>query len=427
MRALPLAASILLLAGCLHVGERGDAGVGNGHAALWAFDAPVQVNGQGHGFEPSLAVLHDGRLVITAHKATRTSEGSQVASWLWSSGDNGTTWSDVTSPGGVNRLYTGQEGDLAVDGKDRLYFADTFGTDTWLSRWTEKDGQLAWDSTQPHVTLQPADDRPWLAAQGDGILYYAANAGAPIPAPNTLTTGQVARFLLYTSTDGGASWSNPFGFPTANANSWCTIAASPADDMTVMAACDEGNDVLAYVSHDRGATFHASKVATVQRGFGTNFPVVAAVGWDGLLHAGWIDTAYDGATPASAGIATSADGLAWSVQSVPLPGDAGMPWLAAGRAGTLALFHYGSDTPAGKQLYLQTLATVDGGATWTDVRMDPKPVSTDGGYPGDFFQGEIGPDNRLEAAYQRGVKTDAGIEPGAADIWFARQASGPNG
>ena len=134
--------------------------------------------GYGVGYEPSLSIDSMGNMQITAHKDLRwggegtpfgpilggptdtwyaCEDGAMTtwdywASWFWVTTDNGTTWDhgDQFEPtpgnlansaigsltGGASECL-GDEGDIAVDNQDVVYYLDTTLEDNWWHRFTE--------------------------------------------------------------------------------------------------------------------------------------------------------------------------------------------------------------------------------------------------------------------------------------------------
>src|SRR5687767_5195078 len=89
------------------------------------------------------------------------------------------------------------------------------------------------------ATTGPTDDRPWLAAHGDGIVYYIQNNGAVVSrGPEQILDvdeeAGAGQFWFYRSEDGGMTWSAGMALHGSN---WCTTEASPIDDKTVFVAC----------------------------------------------------------------------------------------------------------------------------------------------------------------------------------------------
>ena len=229
--------------------------------------------GYGVGYEPSLSIDSKGNMQITAHKDLRwggegnpfapiiggnldswyaCEDGSMTtwdywASWFWISTDNGTTWvhGDQFEPTPGNLLNSaagsvtggaseclGDEGDIAVDNEDVVYYLDTTLEDNWWHRFTEGGTSYEMGSVCQRMNTMAGDDRPWVAAQGDGIIHYLGNSGASPPE----CTGDNGRYWYYHSEDGGNTFSQCFAMPggwstisTENAGSYVYVAQENAD------------------------------------------------------------------------------------------------------------------------------------------------------------------------------------------------------
>ena len=229
--------------------------------------------GYGVGYEPSLSIDSKGNMQITAHKDLRWGgEGNPFApiiggnldswyacedgamttwdywaSWFWISTDNGTTWvhGDQFEPTPGNLLNSaagsvtggaseclGDEGDIAVDNEDVVYYLDTTLEDNWWHRFTEGGTSYEMGSVCQRMNTMAGDDRPWVAAQGDGIIHYLGNSGASPPE----CTGDNGRYWYYHSEDGGNTFSQCFAMPggwstisTENAGSYVYVAQENAD------------------------------------------------------------------------------------------------------------------------------------------------------------------------------------------------------
>ena len=211
----------------------------------------------GIGYEPSLSMDSQGNLFITAHKDLAWGgQGSPVwpvageqpglwyacsdgddtswdyfASWWWQSQDGGETWgwSDNFGPtpgsmlegtllGGVTgSACLGDEGDISVDAQDRIYFLDTTLQDNFWHTWDDGGDDYANDGPCQQMYTSALDDRPWLAAQGDGIIHYLGNSGAPPPE----CTGDSGRYWYYHSENGGPPFTQCYAMP----GGWSTIVA----------------------------------------------------------------------------------------------------------------------------------------------------------------------------------------------------------
>src|SRR5207244_6058011 len=95
-------------------------------------------------------------------------------SWDWVSVDGGKTFVDIPglTPASVEQHEFGDEGDMAVDDANHLYFVDTNVTDITFTSWTVTGNgldKITLDQTRPILpSIQPVDDRPWVVAHGDG-------------------------------------------------------------------------------------------------------------------------------------------------------------------------------------------------------------------------------------------------------------------
>jgi len=220
--------------------------------------------GYGIGYEPSLSIDSQGNMFITAHKDLRwgsaeapipgflgndpgfwyacTTDRDLIdpnsgdvqtswdywASWFWISTDNGTSWGpgadfDPTPGSSLTANYLGgaseclgDEGDIAVDLNDRVYYLDTTLEDNWWHIFSDGGETYEGGSCQRMNTMA-ADDRPWVAAQGDGIIHYLGNSGASPPE----CTGDAGRYWYYHSENGGNSFSQCYAVP----GGWSTIAS----------------------------------------------------------------------------------------------------------------------------------------------------------------------------------------------------------
>ena len=214
--------------------------------------------GFGVGYEPSLSIDSKGNMQITAHKDLRwggegtpfgpilggptdtwyaCEDGAMTswdywASWFWVSTDNGTTWdhadqfeptpgnlanSAVGSINGGASECLGDEGDIAVDNEDVVYYLDTTLEDNWWHRFTEGGDSYEMGNVCQRMNTMAADDRPWVAAQGDGIIHYLGNSGATPPE----CTGDNGRYWYYHSENGGNTFSQCFAMP----GGWSTISS----------------------------------------------------------------------------------------------------------------------------------------------------------------------------------------------------------
>lgn len=187
-----------------------------GVAAEPTFTKPLRLTQPNFGgFEPSIKVDRHDNVVITAHKnhtllLSADPDGpapERGASALWHSGDGGKTFGPLlgVTAARENSLWPAAEGDFALDGADHLYFVDTYLGDNSITRWAlGPNGRVTAEASRGTGSL---DDRPWLAAHGDGVVMYLGN-GIFRVGPDGPVSG---RYTVYMSYDGGQTF-NPLGW-----------------------------------------------------------------------------------------------------------------------------------------------------------------------------------------------------------------------
>ena len=244
--------------------------------------------GYGVGYEPALSIDSMGNMQITAHKDLRwggegtpfgpilggptdtwyaCEDGAMTswdywASWFWISTDNGTTWdhadqfeptpgnlvnSAIGSLNGGASECLGDEGDIAVDNQDIVYYLDTTLEDNWWHRFTEGGDSYEMGSVCQRMNTMAADDRPWVAAQGDGIIHYLGNSGVSPPE----CTGDTGRYWYYHSEDGGNTFSQCYAMP----GGWSTISSEKEGPYVYVAQedADSGSGTVQIrISNDYG-------------------------------------------------------------------------------------------------------------------------------------------------------------------------------
>lgn len=381
------------------------------------FSEPVQVNAKAQeGFEPSLRIAPDGTVYVAAARGFLAGEDRSLASPIWYSKDAGLTWHNLPSDISLRERVKAIEGELAVDANGVVYFVDTYMADNVITVW---EADQSWRETRFIQGTTGLDDRPWLAAHGDGVLYYLGNSAASLPAPDpSVLPPDSSRIWFYRSTDAGTTWSLGHAFPAAD---YCHVAASPVDDRTVAVACTPAvgvrvglsDSVVAYVSGDRGVTWDETVLGPAVPSPGTNYPSVA-FSPNGEAFAFWVD---DG-TPSTLHL-WAWDGVDWSKSSVPESEvRAANPWVAAGSNGSVGLAFYGHDGDAWS-LHAWKRSDVRNWSHWTD----PEPVSRGPCPPEDFFQAAFDGDARLNIVYQRdpGRMQCGGVKPALQPVVYVRE------
>jgi hypothetical protein len=323
----------------------------------------------GFGYEPSFVADHYGNLFGTAHKENwqlvlspdlNSPTYTRSMSWDWMSSDGGNTWVDLQglTPLSIEQHEFGDEGDMALDDSNHLYFVDTNVIDDTFTRWAINGlGSVTLETARPLIpAAQFVDDRPWIIAHGNGHVFYFGNEGDKTTYP--LGTQGIGcgpgRYTVYPSLDGGNTF-NSLGC-TLPDSGWCRPATDHRAGMhLVYAVCgnDGGSDDLispmnplgtlySYMSPDDGATWTRHVVGTYQALDSTTSWPSVMVGPDGTIWALFVDAHHLECSTDPTGATTcdpdsnrlmlyqSTDqGVTWKGKDItPLPGRYRYAWLA---------------------------------------------------------------------------------------------------
>lgn len=375
------------------------------------------------GYEPGIAVDSTGALYYTAHKnLDDKSSWDYLASWFFMSTDNGKTWTTPTEPfprGALWQTYLGDEGDIAVDAKDNVYFVDTYLIDNHIHVWSNQ-GQYQYSVRVQKTT--GLDDRPWITAQGDGIVHYLGNNAVEVNG---------GRYWYYRSTNGARTFSRADPVP---GNGWAHIDCErTGDHVYVVSESNTGADadILMYVSNDRGVTWNWNDPILIghRDGPGREYPIVSAQE-DGVVWVLWNDAEKGVENGTRIFIGRSLDyGQTWETWNItPFKAFIDYPTINAGPDGSLAAAFYASkDLPVSSESEWYLYGAMDLNATVHEPSLnftkgDPNPcyVGDDLHALHDFFEIVISPDMALNIAYQYYV----GPENGHSDLYFVRGSYG---
>ena len=419
----------------------------------------------GIGYEPSISITSNGNMFITAHKDLRwggesnpffpvlggepgpwyaCQDGAQTswdywASWFWSSYDNGTTWGHGENFGSTpGNSFTanyfaggseclGDEGDISVDAQDTVYYLDTTLEDNWWH--TLSDNGTSYDTALcQRMNTMAADDRPWVAAQGDGIIHYLGNSGASPPE----CTGDVGRYWYYHSEDGGLTFSQCYAVP----GGWSTIASQRHGSYVYIAQEDADSttgSVVVRISDDYGrgtgltdGTWAAPiEVGPREGNCPEGYPVVNT-NEKGTVAVVWADCPNGGIGPWELRIALSYDyGVNWSTWNVShINGIQMYPFVSISDENIVTLAFYGLDFDDGDldgdyvegeewHLYAGALIEPQEGDQWDFNIADPEPLHIVTAYDEansdvhalhDFFETVISEDGAwIGIAYQQNI------------------------
>ncbi|MFN2543152.1 MAG: hypothetical protein ABR600_01085 [Actinomycetota bacterium] len=395
----------------------------DGSSPTWT--QPIRL-GAGTGYEPGIEVDSAGTIFVTAHKTFPAGAGvyessdDRMQSWLFRSIDGGKTFTSVNDDigplAGQSKHIYGDEGDLAVDAQDHLYFADTWAVDDMFYRFSNHGATL--DLFRPVVPTYEVDDRPWLAAHGNGFVYYMSNTGYK----------QDGRLTVHRSTDGGQTF-DPIGY-TLPESGWGTLEADPNSSFVYAFTNDDfypfpggflngpTTRETIYISPDRGLTWTSVKVADVpsNNDGGVDYPQVTVSPLDGTVYTLW----SDGPT-LNLGISKD-HGQTWSVEDVtPFAGSYDSATLTAGPRGEVGIgFRHGTNMYA--TIWRPTSDCLRVAGDPTSLCTGPSSVtskveSESAPDQVDFFQVKFSPtDNALNIPYEN--------TPG--QLKFVRQAAGAN-
>jgi len=432
-------------------------GAASGGAGV-AFGTPVKVTPDlGYGYEPAVVVDHFGNIFATAHKENwqlvlgpdpNSPTYTRSMSWDWVSVDGGLSFTDIPglTPLSLEQHEFGDEGDMAFDDANHLYFVDTSAVDNSITRWTVTGRGLeniSIDFTRPIIpTAEPVDDRPWITAHGNGSVFYFGNEGDKVTYPVGQGTGTgfgPGRYTVYSSRDGAQSFS-PLGY-TLKDSGWCRPAADHRPgSQYVYAVCtnDGGADdvttnpgpvgtLWAYVSSDDGRDYNRFKVGDYSALDTTTSWPTLQVAPDGSIWALYVDAVTLDANdnPVSNKLVlfhSTNHGQTWSRQDItPEPGRYRYGWLSVSPDGKklgLGIYHRpGANAPW--QVY---------GAIWSPggkpalVALDPlNPVASPTGEPsGDLMGSAFGPDGKLSVVWTRRTPPELGLVNISRDIFHAR-------
>ena len=422
--------------------------------------------GYGVGYEPSLSIDGQGNLFATAHKDLRwggedspipifldpddpglwyaCSEGDETswdywASWFWISNDGGYNWSHgdnfdptpgsmlsslVGSVTGGGSECLGDEGDIAVDANDMVYYLDTTLEDNWWHIFSDGGNSYENGPVCQRMNTMAADDRPWVAAQGDEIIHYLGNSGAPPPE----CTGDSGRYWYYHSENGGNSFSQCYSVP----GGWSTISSQQDGPYVYIAQEDADSNsgsVQVRISddHGRGTGFSDGtwaqpvEVGPRKGNCPEGYPVVNN-NEKGTVAVVWADCPNGGTGAWEMEFAISYDnGSEWESWNI-TPVESGInmyPFVSITEDDIVTLAYYGLDLSEGYvegtpwYLYAGALREPHLNDTWNFAIADPTPLHNVTAYEEssndvhalhDFFETVVSPNGTwMGIAYQQNV------------------------
>jgi hypothetical protein len=397
------------------------------------FGAPVKVTpAGGHGYEPAVYTDHFGNIYATAHKENwqlavspdpNSPTWTRTMSWAWASSDGGRTFADLPglTPLSLEQHDFGDEGDMAVDDANHLYFVDTNVGDVTFTSWDIYGlGQYVINTHRPLLpAAEPVDDRPWVTAHGNGHVFYFGNEG------DKSTYGD-GRYTVYRSSDGGQTFDSVG--QTLHDSGWCRPAADHrVGSRYVYAFCtnDEGK-LYSYVTADDGTTWNRYDAGTYNAADAESSWPTVEVAKDGSLWALYVD----GKTDASGTTVSNTLNLYHSP-------DNGKTWTHRDITPKAGRYEYAwlSVSPDGKKLGIGTYYRPTNNDDWyvygslfgtgskpTFTLLDPVSVQNRmcQSAPGDLMASEFNRDGTLDVVWTRNTDPTTCGTVTVRDIYFAR-------
>lgn len=420
--------------------------------ATMRFSAPTFVDPQLWVSMPSIWAAKDGATYVAAPWSL-----PQASTIFWRSFDGGRTFqrspSDLAPGVDDPRMRPcaaspgGGDTDVVTDPTGRVYFNDLYLAG--VSVGVSTDRGATW-RCNPVAASSPEDDRPWLApapaADGAGpnvdayLAYRDFAVGGLTPYAGDLA--KPVQLHLDLTTDGGTTWQPRTTYAAGAVGFTGPLFTAP--DGTLYQVFQNGASVWIARSTDEGRTMEPIRVSD-RYGSPANQWLGGDVDSAGNVYVAWVDQGTWDVM-----LSRSTDhGLHWSTPlriNPPASETAAMPWVAAGKAGDVAIAWYGTSgrttpegAPEGARWYAWAARSTNGTASAprfartrmseTPVRFGPLCVTGVGcsdGRMGDFFEIDIAPDGAIVASYAdtgRIQETTDGLSPGPY-VMVSRQSSG---
>jgi hypothetical protein len=379
--------------------------------------------------EPGIAVTPDGVFWATSNSSDARRAETLRGNDVWRSVDGGQTYEWVAAPFNLvadQGGFGGGDGDIAVaPERNALGNYNIYVTGLWflpsftpvlmgdVSLAISQDNGASW-IVDPVAAPLPADDRPWVAADGPCTVYLNYHAGPTVANvvdkydlcdPAALVTGNTITPITstrYPELAPSAAVDAPATYVTVGFNKPAvdTNATSPyahrvyipmmdCPGLTLeqeigraeaaQGDCPDGYtaEVSALVSADGGTTWTLQHVADSSNRHVAVWPVAAAVGDAGVVYLVWSDERH-------VYLAVSDDGgSTWtSSGQVDAPTATSLFPAIATASGVVEVAWYGTDvggepmdatvmgapgSPAGAAWRVVWARSTDGGATWTQT------------------------------------------------------------
>ena len=341
----------------------------------------------------------------------------------------------------------GGDADIVTDRTGRAYFLDLYVAGVTVGVSTDRGA--TWTCNTVAAT-SAEDDRPWLApslyADGDGpnVDAYLAyrDFGATGLTPYVGELAKPVSLHLDVTTNGGRTWTRRTQYARNGVGFTGPLFTSP--DGTLYQVYQNRASVMIARSTDHGRTVRLIRVAN-RFASPANMWMAGDADAAGNVYVAWTDQGTWDVM-----LSRSRDrGLTWSKPlriNSPDSETAAMPWVAAGKAGDVAVAWYGTNgtfapegAPPSARWYAwvaRSLNATSSRPRFSRARMSETPmrfgplcvtgVGCSDRRVGDFFEVDIAPDGAIIAGYAdtgRIQATSDGLTPGPY-VMVSRQISG---
>jgi hypothetical protein len=343
-----------------------------------------------HATEVEPHVLANGTTLVAAFQTGRIAPGGATDIGWATSTDGGTTWNHGFLPGlttgeGSGPYDAASDPEVAYDAKHGVWMIASLPISSTLrtpavmvSRST--DGGTTWQTPVGVDTSAPASDKNWIVCDSWAASPYYGNCY--VEWDDYRNNDEI---LMSTSSDGGLTW----GSATATADFSGGIGGQPLvqpSGAVVVPILLDGGEMAAFASSDGGANWSAAANITlvqahVDAGGIRSGPLPsAAIDGAGTVWVVWEDCRFRANCSTNDLVySTSADGVNWSaVTRIPIDATSsaadyfipgiGIDPATSGASAQVAIHYYyypqTSCTVSTCQLYVEFIASANGGSTW---------------------------------------------------------------
>ncbi len=370
-----------------------------------------------HATEVEPALFASGSNLVTVFQVGRIYNGGAANIGFATSTNGGTSWSNGLLPGITafqgGGTYSGvSDPSVVFDQAHGVWLVASLAITATTDQVVVSRSSDAHTWSGPVVVSTTADaDKNWITCDNNSASPYFGHCYVEWDNPSNNAGGLI---WMSTSTDGGVTWSAATntadmarglgGQPIVGAGGLVVVPIESID----------GTQMLAFTSSDGGATWARSVVIsaitdhTVAGNLRTSALPSAAVDGAGRVYVAWQDCRFR--TNCSANdivMSTSSDGSNWTApMGIPIDAESstvdhfipglGVDASTSGGSTHLALTYYfyptAACTAATCQLYIGTVASSDGGNTWSSpttlsgpMSLSWLPATTSGVMVGDYI------------------------------------------